>query len=93
MRAVVYARYSSDQQSASSIEDQLEVCRRYIDGHGWTVVGTYEDRAISGGSAARPGFQALLADADRGQFDVVVCEAVDRLGRKLADVAALHDRL
>ena len=93
IRAVVYARDSSDQQSASSIEDQLEVCRRYIDGQRWTLVRSYEDRAISGGSAARPGFQALLADAERDLFEVVVCEAVDRLGRKLADVAALHDRL
>jgi site-specific DNA recombinase len=93
MRAVVYARDSSDQQSAASIEDQIEVCRRYIAGQRWQFVRTYEDRALSGGSAARPGFQALLADAERGLFEVVVCEAVDRLGRKLADVAALHDRL
>ena len=54
---------------------------------------TYADRAISGASAARPGFQAMLADAERGLFDIIVVEAIDRLGRKLADVAALYDRL
>jgi DNA invertase Pin-like site-specific DNA recombinase len=53
----------------------------------------FEDRAISGASASRPGFQALQADAERGCFEVVVCEAIDRLSRKLSDVAALHDRL
>ena len=93
MRAVIYARYSSDAQSAASIEDQVEVCRRYAERQGWQLARVYEDRAISGASAARPGYQALLADAERGLFDVIVVEALDRLGRKLADVAALHDRL
>jgi site-specific DNA recombinase len=47
----------------------------------------------SGASRFRPGYQELSADLDRGLFDVVVVEALDRLGRKLADVADLHDRL
>ena len=58
MRAVIYARYSSDNQRDASIEDQLEVCRRYAKAHGWQVTCTYEDRALSGGSAFRPAFQA-----------------------------------
>jgi site-specific DNA recombinase len=53
----------------------------------------YDDRAISGASRFRPGFQRLLADAEAGRFDTVVCEAIDRLGRKLSDVADFHDRL
>jgi DNA invertase Pin-like site-specific DNA recombinase len=93
MRAAIYARYSSDQQRAASIEDQVEVCRRYVERQGWSVAQVYADRALSGASAARPGFQALLADAERGRFEVVVVEALDRVGRRLADVAALHDRL
>lgn len=93
MRAVIYARYSSENQREASIEDHLEVCRRYVERQGWKLTGTYEDAAISGASRFRPGFTRLLADAETRRFDVVVCEAVDRLGRKLADVADFHDRL
>src|SRR5215470_1050607 len=93
MRAVVYARFSSDLQRDASIDDQLEVCRRLLDREGWQLAKVYADRAISGASRNRPEYQQMLADAERSQFDVVVCEALDRLGRKLADIAELHDRL
>jgi site-specific DNA recombinase len=93
MRAVVYARFSSDLQRDASIDDQLEVCRRLLDREGWQLIKVYADRAISGASRNRPEYQQMLADADRGCFDVVVCEALDRLGRKLADIADLYDRL
>lgn len=93
MRAVIYARYSSDLQREASIEDQLELCRRYAEAQGWTVVEHYTDAAISGASRFRPGFQRLVADAALRKFDVVVCEAIDRLGRRLADTADLQDRL
>jgi DNA invertase Pin-like site-specific DNA recombinase len=93
MRAVIYARYSSDLQSEASIEDQLEVCRRYAAERGWTVTGTYSDAAISGASRFRPGFQKLLSEAGHKLFDIVICEAVDRLGRRLADTADLQDQL
>ena len=93
MRAVVYARYSSDLQSEASIADQIEVCRRYAVERGWTITETYTDAAISGASRFRPAFQNLLNDAGRKLFDIVLCEAVDRLGRRLADTADLQDRL
>ena len=93
MRAVIYARYSSDNQREASIEDQLEICRRYIHRHGWKLVDAYEDRALSGASDKRPAYQQMLADTEAGQFDVVVTEALDRLGRRLSDVAHLYDRL
>ncbi len=94
MRAVVYARYSSEHQREQSIDDQIEVCRRYAVTQGWTIVESYSDAAISGASAIlRPGFQRLLHDAERRTFDVLICEAIDRLGRKLADVATMYDRL
>ena len=83
LRAVIYARFSSTLQREESIEDQVEVCRRYAQAQGWRVVNTYSDAALSGASRYRPAYQALIADARKDQFDIVVCEAVDRLGRRL----------
>ena len=93
MRAAVYSRYSSNNQRDASIEDQIEVCRRYAERQGWHVVATYADRAISGASRMRPENLKLLADAESRKFDVVLCEALDRLARKLSDVADAFDRL
>ena len=93
MRAAIYARYSSDLQSDASIADQIEVCRRYAEQRGWTIKDTYEDRAISGASTARPGFQAMMAEIGQRKFDIVLAESLDRIGRRVADVAAIHDDL
>src|SRR5579871_1522063 len=93
MRAAIYARFSSELQRDESIEDQVEVCRRELERQRWTVAKVYTDRAQSGASRFRPQYQQMIADAEAKQFDVLVCEALDRLGRKLADIADLHDRL
>ena len=93
MRAVIYARYSSDLQREASIDDQIEVRRRYAEAQGWAIVETYKDPAISGASRFRPGFQKLISDAAERRFDLVICEAIDRLGRRLADTADLQDQL
>jgi DNA invertase Pin-like site-specific DNA recombinase len=93
MRAVIYARYSSDKQRDASIEDQIEVCRRLIPREGWTPAGVYEDRAISGANRLRGGYQQLRTDVRTGSFDIIVCEALDRMGRNLSEVADLHDEL
>ena len=93
MRAVIYARYSSDLQRAASIEDQVRLCQRRIEGEGWTLTGTYSDRGLSGASALRPGYQQLLEDARAGRFDLVVAESLDRLSRDQEHVAGLFKQL
>jgi DNA invertase Pin-like site-specific DNA recombinase len=92
-RVAIYVRYSSENQREASIEDQVEVCRRYADRQGWSVVEIYDDRAASGASRFRAGLARMSSDAEAHKFDVLVCESIDRLGRKLADVADLFDRL
>ena len=56
---------------------QLRLCRLYAEKQGWTIVETYSDRAVSGASLIRPGVQALLSDATRDRFDLVLAEALD----------------
>jgi DNA invertase Pin-like site-specific DNA recombinase len=93
MRAVIYARYSSDQQRATSIDDQIRLCKERIAREGWTFVQVYRDSAISGATTLRPGYQAMLAGAREAEFDVVIAEALDRLSRDQEDIAALFKRL
>src|SRR5262244_2100388 len=92
-RAAVYARYSSDLQSAASIEDQVRLCRARIESEGWQLAAVYTDAAFSGASRLRPGYQKLLEDARVGAFDVVLAEALDRLSRDQEDVAGLYKQL
>ena len=61
MRAAIYARYSSGNQSEKSVDDQIRVCKSYIKEHGMTVSNEhiYVDEAISGSIINRPGLEAL----------------------------------
>jgi DNA invertase Pin-like site-specific DNA recombinase len=93
LRAVIYARYSSENQREASIEDQIRTCRALIEARGWTYGVAYTDRAASGATPFRAGYQQLLEDARTNAFDVVVTESLDRLSRDQADVAALYKRL
>jgi DNA invertase Pin-like site-specific DNA recombinase len=94
MRVALYARYSNDNQSVASIADQFRICREHAAQEKWQVAGVYDDAAISGASMIlRPGVQALVQDAQRGKFDVVLAEALDRMSRDQADVATLFKHL
>ncbi|MDH7789035.1 site-specific DNA recombinase [Ochrobactrum sp. 19YEA23] len=93
-RVALYARYSSDNQREASIEDQLRICREQAKREKWKIVGTYKDAGISGASMIlRSGIQALLQDAQAGQFDIVLAEALDRISRDQADVATFYKHL
>src|SRR5918994_5652097 len=92
IRAIVYARYSSDHQRNASIEDQIRECRAFIDRQGWVYEHAYVDRALSGASTVRPGYQLMLEGARERQFDVAVAEALDRFSRDQEDIAALYKR-
>src|SRR5829696_8148901 len=72
---------------------RLRLCRERLERDGHSLVQTYVDRAQSGASMLRPGLQALIEDAMAAKFDVVVTEALDRLSRDQADIAALFKRL
>ncbi|WP_245419809.1 recombinase family protein [Phyllobacterium salinisoli] len=84
-RAALYARYSSDNQSEASIEDQFRLCRECVGQERWQIVGSYEDAAISGAST--------IQRLKHGEFNVLLAEALDRISRDQADVATLYEQL
>lgn len=92
-RAVIYARYSSSGQREESIEGQLREGHAFADRKGYTVVGEYADRALSGTTDRRPEFQRMIRDAQREQFDVVICWKHDRFARNRYDAALYKAKL
>ena len=94
MRAVIYARFSSDLQDARSLADQIALAKNYASARQLPVLSIYEDAAISGATIInRPGIQQLLEDAAAGRFDLIITESIDRLSRGQADIAWLYERL
>ncbi len=91
-RIAIYARYSSDLQSDSSIEDQVRLCSKRANAEGWKVVNCFSDAGLSGASMMRPGIQSLLNSAINDEFDILLAEALDRLSRDQEDIAGIYKR-
>ena len=80
-RIATYARFSTDKQRDSSIEDQVRNCTNYANRHQWAVAHRFEDRGISGASKDRPGYCAMLKAAQAGEFDILLVDDLSRLSR------------
>ena len=87
MKAVVYARYSSDSQREESIEGQLRECKVYADKNDIVILDTYIDRALSAKTDNRPEFQRMIKDSAKNLFDVVIVWKLDRFARNRYDSA------
>lgn len=87
MKAVIYARYSSDNQREESIEGQLRECKEYAEKNGMKILSTYIDRALSAKTDNRPEFQHMIKDSAKHLFDVVIVWKLDRFARNRYDSA------
>jgi DNA invertase Pin-like site-specific DNA recombinase len=96
-RVALYARYSSNLQRETSLEDQLRRCREFVVRHGGVVDDdlVFCDAAISGSSTKRPAFELMmkLVDARPRAIDAIVAEDLSRVSRDSADSAQLFKRL
>jgi DNA invertase Pin-like site-specific DNA recombinase len=92
MRAAIYLRVSTDEQTTDNQERELRAAAERI---GHEIVAVYRDAGISGSKGAdqRPGFDAMHKDAARRRFDVVMAWSVDRLGRSLQDLCGFLSEL
>ncbi len=81
LRAAIYARMSTDKQSADSPADQIARCRDFAASRGWTVAAdlVVEDAGVSG--ASRHNRPKLLTPRGSG---------ADSNGRKASGSAAMR---
>ena len=87
MNAVIYARYSSDNQREESIEGQLRECKEFAEANDMTIVDTYIDRALSAKTDNRPDFQRMIKESVKGAFELVIVWKLDRFARNRYDSA------
>ena len=88
-RAALYTRVSTVDQHP---ETQLYDLRQMAQQRGYQIVEEYTD-TISGARARRPGLDALMRDARRGRFDVLLVWASDRIARSVKHFLEILDEL
>ena len=93
MKAVIYARYSSDNQREESIEGQLRECTAFAEKNGITILRHYIDRAFSAKTDNRPEFQNMIKDSNKKLFDMVIVWKLDRFARNRYDSARYKAQL
>ena len=93
MKAVIYARYSSDNQREESIEGQLRECTAFAEKNGITILRHYIDRAFSAKTDNRPAFQEMIKDSSKKLFDTVIVWKLDRFARNRYDSARYKAQL
>lgn len=94
-RAVVYARFSSDNQRDESIDAQLRAINEYADKNNIKIVKVFADRAKSATSDKRPEFQNMIkfCEADTTGISMVIVHKLDRFSRDKYDSAMYKQKL
>ena len=92
-KVALYARFSSDNQRAESIDAQLRAMRNYCKDHNYIITETYTDEAKSATTDRRPAFQQMIADSSKKTFDIVLVHKLDRFARNRYDSAVYKREL
>jgi len=85
LKAVAYARYSSDNQREESIDAQLRAINAFADRYGYEIVKVYSDEALSGKTDERDEFQKMMVDARLRNFNAVIVHEFSRFARNAKD--------
>ncbi len=91
--AVIYARYSSNNQREESIDAQVRACKAYAESKGYNIIKIYTDSAMSATNDNRPEFQSMIADAKKKLFQFVIIHKLDRFSRDKYDAVTYKREL
>ncbi len=86
-RAVIYARFSSHNQTEQSIEGQLRVCEQYAKNNDILILKTYIDRAMTGMNDNHPDFQQMIKDSANKEWQNIIVYKLDRFSRNKYETA------
>lgn len=93
MNVVIYARYSSHNQTEQSIEGQIKVCEEYAKRNNFNIIDIYRDEAKSGTTDNRPSFKQMIEDSKSQKFQGVLVYQLDRFARNRYDSATYKAKL
>ena len=93
IKAVIYARFSSENQRDESIDAQIRAIQEYAKRNNIEIIETYTDRARSATSDKRPDFQRMVKDSEKENFDMVIVHKLDRFSRDKYDSVYYKKRL
>lgn len=94
-RAVLYARVSGNDRGKDNLPGQLELCREYATGNGYSIIAelSEDDRGASGAEIDLPQLNTIREMALAGQIDVIIVRELDRLSRNLAKQLIVEEEL
>lgn len=87
-KAAIYSRKSKFTEKGESIENQVEMCKKYGSNLGISEFEIYEDEGFSAKNTDRPQFQKLLSDIKKYKFTHLICYRLDRISRNVADFSS-----
>lgn len=97
MKIFIYSRKSKWTGRGESVENQVQMCREYIErnieGARDAEIEVYEDEGYSGKNTNRPEFQRMMKKMKAGDCGYLVCYKLDRIGRNIIDIASLVEEL
>ncbi|MBR3721610.1 MAG: recombinase family protein [Selenomonadaceae bacterium] len=91
--AVIYARYSSDNQRDESIDAQVRAIEEFAKGNGIIILEKYIDRAKSATTDKRPEFQRMMREVKNLGVQLVIVQKLDRFARNRSDSIGYRAKL
>lgn len=96
-KIAIYSRKSKFTGKGESIENQIELCRQYIDNTYPDMpeqdIVVFEDEGFSGKNTERPQFREMMKMAEAGEIKAIVCYRLDRISRNISDFSRLIEKL
>ncbi len=88
-KVAIYSRKSKITGKGESIENQIELCKEYLQLHFPEItdddIVTFEDEGYSGKNLKRPQFQSMFSQIKEGKFSILICYRLDRISRNVSD--------